>query len=168
MHDGRPEAPEAPEIAEAVDSAYIGRLRLQLAPTAHTPAHLDGAWWPRSYGFAVELPPLIRAISTRFGRVRTVLLSPSEWQDAPPAWNAPGRPHTWVSWPADGQRHVASLIRTDGRRLELLVVPVHTELAVADAAMSAALTDGTMTAGQILADAQRHCRRKAARSGAWA
>jgi uncharacterized protein DUF5994 len=150
-------------MAIAQRSSHRLPVRLELPPRLLAATQLDGAWWPHTNCFTDELPALIRAITPRWGRIRVVLLNPADWNNAPAAWNAPGHPPTWVSWPEESQRHLATLIRHDGQRLALLLIPVNTHGTVAHAAMAAArdaatrvgTTPNTVTAAKILLAAQR-------------
>jgi hypothetical protein len=61
----------------------IGTLRLRLKPAHQACGFVQGAWWPRSTLLTAELPPLLAALSLRFGRIDRVQYHKSDWSPAP-------------------------------------------------------------------------------------
>jgi len=130
-------------------------LRLAMTPKLVVLNRLDGAWWPSSDSLPEELPGLVKALVGRFGRIRMVLLNPQDWLEPPSGWTLPAAHSPWVSSSIAHDRHVVSLVRNDGRRIDLLLIPMGEAAAVSRAAMhSAAAADNSLTAAQTLAAAR--------------
>jgi hypothetical protein len=118
-------------------------LRLNLGHQRISRAVLDGAWWPRSWDVAVELPPLVQALSKRYGRIRYVILNIAAWE---------GRVTRLAV--ADGvcrmgwftSMSAALLVATteSGDQIDLLVVPPLVTAAAAATMMAAAADPSDM------------------------
>jgi hypothetical protein len=136
-------------------NAHRIHLRLAMTPKLVALNRLDGAWWPSSDSLPEELPGLVKAMVGRFGRIRVVLLNPQDWMEPPSGWTLPNARSPWVSSSTSHERHVVSLVRNDGRRVDLLLIPMGESAAVSRAAMhSAAAADNGLTATQTLAAAR--------------
>ncbi|WP_329133864.1 DUF5994 family protein [Streptomyces sp. NBC_01476] len=98
------------------------------APGAPMPGHgpLDGAWWPRSRDLAVELPLLIEALESRWGRVSRVAVNPRHWPVIPKKVALSGRV-VHVGWfgPEQDPNALLLLGNREGR-WDLLVIPPQT------------------------------------------
>lgn len=108
---------------------------------------IDGAWWPRSTDLVHELPPVLRALSTRIGRIRGVLLNQGEWLSTPVDWTPPGNHRVRIGWYGNQEAHMAVVIGDSAKRVELLVIPTGTDPATASAAMTLASTMGNTLSG---------------------
>jgi hypothetical protein len=100
-------------------------------------AVLDGAWWPRSWDAAVELPGLVEALSQRYGRVRYTSLNRPAWTNhIGRSTNGAGALHPgWFN----SQSAALVVVTTDsGDQIDLLVVPPGTDQAGAERMMAAA------------------------------
>lgn len=71
--------PSAP--ASAPQSPLGPRLSLPAVRAAR--AVLDGGWWPRSLGAAVELPGLVLALDERYGSIRRRPSRTPRWRPPP-------------------------------------------------------------------------------------
>ncbi|MDX3066131.1 DUF5994 family protein, partial [Streptomyces sp. ND04-05B] len=110
------------------------------------------AWWPRSDDLAAELPALIEAFDTSWGRVTRMAAHRGIWRPAP--CDLPVTGHTVrAAWYMSGfDPHTVRLFAYGLGRRDLLVVPPGTEKAAAERLMRAA-TDRTchLTASALLA-----------------
>jgi hypothetical protein len=68
----------------------IDTLRLRLKPAHHACGFVQGAWWPRSTLLTAELPPLLAAISSRYGTTDRVQYHESDWSPTPQHVKHPG------------------------------------------------------------------------------
>ena len=109
----------------------------------------QGAWWPRSTELTSELPSLLAALSLRVGSIDSVLYHESDWSPAPLSIKHQGDQvilGAHQEWP-----NVVSLFGPRFGRLELLVVPPHTESAHAyNAVTTAACVGDASTPDQLL------------------
>lgn len=68
-----PPLPPAPHPSSA-------RLRLGAEPRQGGSARrIDGAWWPRSYDLAAELPGLLAELPRSWGHITSVLVNGTMW-----------------------------------------------------------------------------------------
>lgn len=103
----------------------LGTLRMQLKPAHRSCGFVQGAWWPRSTELGSELPSLLTALSLRFGTIDSLLYHGSDWSPAPLSIEHQGEQvllSAHQEWP-----NVISLLGPWFGRLDLLVVPPHTE-----------------------------------------
>jgi hypothetical protein len=111
--------------------------RLVLAAKRAQQAVLDGAWWPRSWDAAAELPGLVEALSQRYGRVRYTSLNRPAWTNhIGRSTNGGGALHPgWFN----SQNPALLVVTTDsGDQIDLLVVPPGTAQVEAEQMMAAA------------------------------
>lgn len=111
--------------------------RLSLKPSGSAKGALDGAWWPRSTDPAIELGTLIEAVGVP---VRRIALNMAGWDSAPRRVWRSGR-RVAVDWFRTSGVHLVRIVGTDDQRIDLLLIPVDTEDATADLALTMA-TDG--------------------------
>ncbi|MFE7168946.1 DUF5994 family protein [Streptomyces sp. NPDC057616] len=126
--------------------------RLTLRPPTFPPGPVNGAWWPRSDDLAAELPALVDAFDTSWGRVTRMAAHRGVWRDAP--CDLPVAGHTVrAAWYASGfDPHAVRLFAHGVGRRDLLVVPPGTEEATAERLMSAAADPAHhLTASALLA-----------------
>jgi len=128
--------------------------RLDLQPNLQsTPSRrtlLDGGWWPRSTDPTIELPQLMRALNQDHSPVRRVLLGPAGWDSHP--LRIPVAGSIRFVWYAAQPAGLLFALRSNGDRVDLLVVPPDTDADTADAAMVlAATTSNLVHAQDILA-----------------
>ncbi|WP_405427816.1 DUF5994 family protein [Micromonospora sp. NBC_00617] len=116
---------------------------------------LDGAWWPRSWDAAAELPGLVGALIERHGRIRHLMLNIRAWDSR--VHRLTVGPHVVrIGW--FDTLDPAVLVATTGRddQVDLLVVPPATEPEAAARAMTAAADPANRRrAPDILAAAPR-------------
>lgn len=123
--------------------------RLVLEPTMAGTGLFDGAWWPRSYDTADELPDLITALSAHLGRIRRVALDTVTWQGVPRSVTVNGD-EVRIGWLASSAETISISLGIQDHRL-LLVVPPETAWYTAAEAMACAATTGNRTpAGDLL------------------
>jgi hypothetical protein len=142
--------------AERMTAIPIGspsalRLHLQpnLQPTLSRRTLLDGGWWPRSTDPTIELPQLILALNHDHSPVRRVLLGPAGWDSHPLRIPVAGRVR--FVWFTAQPANLFFALRSNGDRIDLLVVPPDTRPATARAAMAlAAQPANTIHAPDIL------------------
>ncbi|GAA2011661.1 hypothetical protein GCM10009839_02300 [Catenulispora yoronensis] len=123
--------------------AYGSLPRLALEPTMAGTGLFDGAWWPRSYEAAAELPGLITALGVHLGRIRRVALETAVWADAPRSITV-NRDIIRIGWLAASAGTISISLGIHEQRL-LLVVPPETDLRTAASAMECAATTGNHT-----------------------
>ncbi|KOX37850.1 MULTISPECIES: DUF5994 family protein [unclassified Streptomyces] len=130
--------------------------RLTLTPGTTPIGLLDGAWWPRSRDLAAELPSLVGALESRFGRITRVTVNPTRWPVVP--HKVPATGHTvHVGWFTEQDPDKMILLSYAVGRCDLLVVPPGTEpdaaarLMDAAAAPGGALTAGALMSGEVTA-----------------
>lgn len=127
-------------------------LRLRLKSAHRACGHVQGAWWPRSTVLAAELPPLLDAMSARYGDIDAVQYHPHDWTAGTPRHieHAGRGVRTEAS---DITAHVVSLIGPGPGRLTLLVVPPYTDAESAYRIVTAAATaTNTATPEQLLGE----------------
>ncbi|MEY9931103.1 hypothetical protein ABH926_005750 [Catenulispora sp. GP43] len=108
----------------------------------------DGAWWPRSYALAAELPDLITALGAHLGQIRRVALDTACWADVPRSITVNGEIVRIGGLTASAETISLRLGILDQRLL--LVVPPRTAGQAAAAAMACAATTGNNTsAGEL-------------------
>lgn len=123
--------------------------RLHVQPNrspGSTATLLDGGWWPRSADPVAELPGLILALQARNsaeerGAITHVLLPVADWDSHPRRIRVDGPAGTRVvrlSWFDTLPAGLLTALCADGRRVDLLTVPPHTEERAAAAAMELA------------------------------
>jgi hypothetical protein len=130
--------------------------RLALRPPTFPPGPLTGAWWPRSDDLTAELPALIDAFDTSWGRVTRIAAHRDTWAQAPCALPVNG--HTVkAAWLESGfDAHTIRLFAYGVGRRDLLVVPPGTGAAAAARLMSAAADPALrLTAGALITAEER-------------
>jgi hypothetical protein len=129
--------------------AAIETLRLQLKPAHRSCGFVQGAWWPRSTELTSELPSLLAALRLRVGSTDRVHFHESNWSPAPLSIRDHG---DQIILCADQEGpNIVSLFGPRFGRLELLVVPPHTDPAHAyDAVTTAAGVNDASTPDQLL------------------
>jgi hypothetical protein len=137
----------------ATPNGRSSALRLHLQPnlqaTLSRRTLLDGGWWPRSTDPTTELPQLILALNQDHSPVRRVLLGPAGWDSHPLRIPVAGRIR--FVWYAAQPANLFFALRSNGDRIDLLVVPPDTDPATARAAMAlAAQPANTVHAPDIL------------------
>ncbi|WP_329493532.1 DUF5994 family protein [Kitasatospora herbaricolor] len=127
-------------------------LRLSLTPDDATAGRLDGAWWPRSHDLLAELPSLAEELDRRWGQVTRVTVNPSHWQAVPSRIPVAGHV-VHAGWFQQEQDRNEIMVRSyTPRRLDLLVIPPHTDGVEAAKLMAAAADPtNTRTASDLLA-----------------
>jgi hypothetical protein len=115
--------------------------RLGLKPSSFARGALDGAWWPRSTDPAIELGTLIEAVEARRAPVRRIALNTAGWDSAPRRVSRSSGRGVAVDWFQTSGVHLVRIAGTDDQRIDLLLIPVDTEEATADLALTMA-TDG--------------------------
>jgi hypothetical protein len=143
----------AAERMTATPNGRSSALRLHLQPnlqaTLSRRTLLDGGWWPRSTDPTTELPQLILALNQDHSPVRRVLLGPAGWDSHPLRIPVAGRIR--FVWYAAQPANLFFALRSNGDRIDLLVVPPDTDPATARAAMAlAAQPANTVHAPDIL------------------
>ena len=141
----------APEHTTAPTAVFESTPRLRLEPTASRHTLLDGGWWPRSTDPVAELPGLVHALDGRHGPVIRLMLGAAEWDTRPRRLAVAGRT-VRLGWFTTQPAGLITAFVGDGARIDLLVVPPHTPMATARAAMAvAADAANTVHAPDILA-----------------
>ncbi|MFF4257636.1 DUF5994 family protein [Streptomyces sp. NPDC001663] len=128
--------------------------RLTLRPPTFPPGPVSGAWWPRSDDLPAELPALIEAFDTSWGRVTRMAAHRDAWPEAP--CDLPVAGHTVrAAWYTSGfDPHAIRLFSYGVGRRDLLVVPPGIEAATAERLMTAAADPARhLTASALLEDA---------------
>ena len=146
-------------IAENIPDASarrsaIGTLRMRLKPAHRSCGFVQGAWWPRSTELVSELPSLLAALSLRVGSIDSVLYHESDWSPAPLSIKHHGD-QVIVSAHQE-LPNVVSVFGPRFGRLDLLVVPPHTEPTHAyNVVMAAASVNDASTPDQLLGITRR-------------
>ncbi len=111
--------------------------RLRLKPKAPPTGNVDGAWWPRSDDLPNELPDLLAVLSVRLGVITRVLYNSTEWAKAPASLQTGGHE---VQLEGSHLQATSTLevIGTDGKAIQLVVVPHQFDPDIAHQAMMAA------------------------------
>ena len=130
----------------------MGTLRLRLKPAHQACGFVQGAWWPRSTLLTAELPPLLVAVASRFGRIDQVQYHGGDWSPAPQHIK-----HQGATVVLDSSGDSPNVISVSGQQfgtLTLLVVPPYTEATHAyNVVMTAASALDSSTPGQLLGSA---------------
>jgi Family of unknown function (DUF5994) len=122
-------------------SAPGDSVRLSLKPSSSARGALDGGWWPRSTDPAIELVALSEELAARRTLVRRIGLNMAGWGSAPGRiWLASGR-RVAVDWFRVSGGRLVRILGADNQRIDLLLIPVDTDLAIAERALRMA-TDG--------------------------
>jgi hypothetical protein len=101
---------------------------------------IDGAWWPRSYDLAAELPGLLAVLPGAWGRVSSVLVHGDTWLPCPERLEVGGQ-EVHVGHRESPATPDTVCLLTPGRgRWDLLVVPPATTEAEAVRLMEQAVT----------------------------
>lgn len=117
---------------------------------------LGGGWWPQSPDLEVELADLADHFLARFGRIRSVRLSPADWERAPRHVPAADGAVT-VGLLSSDDRHLIHLTTSDGSVLHLLVVPPgFTDDQGAEALLAAATSGNAHSALDLLEEVTEH------------
>jgi hypothetical protein len=116
---------------------------------------LDGGWWPRSADPVAELPGLILALDDRHGPITRVMLRKADWNSHPyrlriddPAIDradsdgATAGRVVRLGWFDSMPTGLLTALSADGRRVDLVTVPVHVHHATAAATMELAADPG--------------------------
>ena len=115
----------------------VNNLRLRLKPNVSQSGYVDGAWWPRGDDLVTELPDLLAVLSVRLGAINYVTYNLDEWAKAPAKLATGGR-----AVRLDGDRlhapNTLEVLAVDRSKIELLVVPWHTDPDYAHATVMAA------------------------------
>jgi hypothetical protein len=125
-------------------------VRLRLKPTRKVQGSVQGAWWPRAIRLTTELPPLLRALSVRLGRIDRVIYNQNQWGPAPLSLEFDNK--YVILEGSDGQEiNTLSVIGQDFGTLVLLVVPPFTDPSRAyTIVMTAAKPDNASTSDELL------------------
>jgi Family of unknown function (DUF5994) len=115
--------------------------RLSLTPSSSARGAVDGAWWPRSRGPAIELGALIEELGAQRTPVRGIALSRVGWDSAPRRIPLASGRKVAVDWLRTGDVRMLRIININYQRIDLLVIPVDTRLAIAERALTM-VTDG--------------------------
>jgi hypothetical protein len=99
--------------------------RLRLKPAHQACGFVQGAWWPRSTLLTAELPPLLAALSSRFGTIDRVHYHESDWSPTPQHVKHPGGDIVLDS--SHDSPNVMSVSGHQFGKLTLLVVPPYTD-----------------------------------------
>ncbi len=100
----------------------------------------DGAWWPRSWDLAVELPELIAELDRRGMRIERFTYSLEGWQPLPRKLAVQGR-ILRTGWFRSMDPQVVCLVWAgSARRADLLVVPPETDVVTAARALRLCVT----------------------------
>lgn len=114
--------------------------RISLKAFTEHPGMVNGAWWPRSRDLAVELPALVAALDTAWGRISRVTVNVHMWPQIPR--KVPTGSHVVrVGWfDAEQDPHDVCLLSYSRApyRWDLLVVPPETDPERAEHLMAAA------------------------------
>ncbi len=112
--------------------------RVTLAPEVLGPHRVDGAWWPRTRDLHRELPPLLRALESRWGAITRVTVHTDMWRPGQRAIPLIDRTvHVAFSDHA-ANRHTICMLSHGVGRCDLLVVPPSTTPAEAEMLLAAA------------------------------
>jgi hypothetical protein len=125
----------------AVPEAATGAARLSVTTDPRRHGAVDGAWWPRSYDAAAELPGLITTLDDRLGHtVRRAGLSIETWQNIPRRIPIAGRV-VKVGWFRSIDPRIISLTLAGAEPITLLVIPPDTAGASAREALTLAASE---------------------------
>jgi len=122
--------------------------RLRLEPAGARRTLLDGGWWPRSTDPVAELPGLVLAIDKLRGPVTRLVLSADGWDAHPRRLAVAGRVLRLGYFASQPAALLTALCGDNGDRVDLLIVPPHTDAGTADAAMVLAATASNLIHAQ--------------------
>jgi hypothetical protein len=96
-----------------------------VAQPAHgpTPRRIDGAWWPRSYDLASELPRLLGQLPHAWGQVSSILVDGAAWSPFPGRLLVAGEVVRLRRTTAQHAPSTVCLLAPGRGRWDLLVVP---------------------------------------------
>ncbi|MEV5436468.1 DUF5994 family protein [Streptomyces sp. NPDC052682] len=135
-------APTPPRPQPSAPSA----VRLLLAVPPHggrTARRIDGAWWPRSYDLAAELPGLLGVLPRAWGRISSVRINGDGWPACPERMVVAGQPVRVRRTPSPKAPPTVCLLAPGCGRWDLLVVPPGATQAEAGRLMEGAVGQGT-------------------------
>ncbi|MGH3600837.1 MAG: DUF5994 family protein [Pseudonocardiaceae bacterium] len=112
-----------------------------MKPSGSASGVLDGAWWPRTADPATELAALIEAVGAQRGTIHQITLNRTGWDNAPRRIRLDSGRRITVDWSSILGVHIVRVVDTDYQWIDLLLIPVGTEQATADLALTMA-TDG--------------------------
>lgn len=124
--------------------------RLSLKPSGSASGAFDGAWWPGSTDPVLELTALLAAVGVQRAPVRRIALNMAGWDSAPGRLRLDSGRQVAVDWFRTSGAHLVRILYTDDQRFDLLLIPLATEEATAQRALTMA-TDGQDP------DNHRHC-----------
>jgi hypothetical protein len=106
-------------------SSTSARLRLAAQPAhGRQPRAIDGAWWPRSYDLAAELPALLAELPPDCGEITSVTVSSAIWPAGPARILVADRPvRLCRTTHASQDPPTICLLAPGCGRLDLLVAP---------------------------------------------
>ncbi|MFJ1971149.1 DUF5994 family protein [Streptomyces sp. NPDC087903] len=126
-----------------VSSLSDVRLRLVAQPThGLTPRRIDGAWWPRSYDLASELPRLLGGLPHAWGQVSSILVDGAAWSPFPGRLLVAGEVVRLRRTTSQHAPSTVCLLAPGRGRWDLLVVPPGATKAEAERLMDG--TDGAV------------------------
>jgi hypothetical protein len=141
------DAMTAPQIISDPEGLRPLRLRLGAVPGQD---RLDGAWWPYSRDLESEMSQLVQHFPSTHAPVSRAVYSRPDWDTTPRKVAAGSRVIKVGSFPRD-DTHVLILQLSDGRRLNLLVVPPDFTSGQGEEALLAGSTAGNRhTAAELL------------------
>jgi uncharacterized protein DUF5994 len=79
-----------------------GWARLSLKPSSSARGAVDGAWWPRSTGPAIELAALVEALGAQRTPVCEIALNRTGWDSTPHRIRLASGRNVAVDWSATG------------------------------------------------------------------
>ncbi|WP_410657974.1 DUF5994 family protein [Amycolatopsis sp. lyj-112] len=123
-----------PRLGSLSDPA-VERVRLK-TPMSAT-GFVDGAWWPRSRDLVTEVPGLAAALADRIGPVWRVAFPLIGWVVTEPSVLFDER-LVRLEGIATQSAYVVHVTGGNMRRVTLLVIPPHVEVAAAERALAAA------------------------------
>jgi hypothetical protein len=118
------------------------QARIRLKPVGCQQA-VSGGWWPRSEDLLEELPALLAGLWDRLGNVHRVDYNMLTWPVAAGRQQLGGQ---WIQLDGCLTQHPQSISlgsAARGETMTLLVVPVDTDPAAADAALTVSATPGS-------------------------
>ncbi|MER7403371.1 DUF5994 family protein [Streptomyces sp. NPDC000070] len=116
------------------------RLRLAVQPRlGRTARRIDGAWWPRSYDLAAELPGLLAVLPRSWGGISSVLVHGGTWLDCPEHLDIAGQEVHVGRRDSPTTPDTVCLLAPGRGRWDLLVVPPATAEAEAVGLMERAV-----------------------------
>jgi hypothetical protein len=112
----------APSASPPTPSAARLRLAAQPSP-APTARRIDGAWWPRSYDLASELPVLLDELPDSWGRISSVIVNGDPWPESPGRLLVANQVVRVGRSQSSRGPHTVCLLAPGRGRWDLLVVP---------------------------------------------